>query len=230
MTPRSTLRQAGLFSLLTCAASGYLLYVDRHTALGLSLVETQSGLPFPIPAVFALLGILLIVCSAVGSHSASNRYARSSQVRKRASLHPLANNTSPQLDRNTRDPSTSPSDGWDHIRHTCDQVLLPPGATIHLDQNRPCPISLRMEMAAPERCKRAISNVAAWFSAVSIPPRFRIEFIHCPEGSIPRNHMVKGAIAPHIPRGDFKVIADRDAVDVIFHRPDNSWDNPETAG
>jgi hypothetical protein len=38
--------------------------------------------------------------------------------------------------------------------------------------------------------------------------------------------MVNGALAVHLERGAFKVMADRDAVDVMFHHPDPRWNIP----
>ncbi len=230
MTPRATLRQAGLFSLLTCAASGYFVYIDRHTPLGMSLVEAQSSVPVPIPALFALLGIGLISVSTRQNTTAPKRNVVAGQAPKQKPLRTPTRTGSTEIDPKAQRSLQSTGEGWDQIRISCNQIELPPGATIHLDRSRPCPIQLRMEMATPERCKRAIQNVAEWFSVVSVPPRFRIEFTHCPEDTSPRHHVVNGAIAQHIPRGDFKVVADRDAVDVIFHRPDKGWKNPDPTG
>jgi len=42
--------------------------------------------------------------------------------------------------------------------------------------------------------------------------------------------MVNGALATHLDRGSFKVVTDRDAVEVLFHRPDPRWNIPQNIG
>jgi hypothetical protein len=233
-----TIRQTGLLSLLVCAASGYGIYIDRQTPVALDLVELQSQTGIPIPAVFGLLGISLVLWSIFGARSTS-KYARD-DLRTPRTKTQRAPTRSPPLAPFTRTPPTSrlpvpPSmkgpaspdgDWWAHVRSASSTITLPEGARVTFDPDRPSPVILHLELAPPERCKRAIREVASWFSQFSIPPRLRIEFDHCPEGASPRHHMVNGALAMHLERGDFKVMTDRDAVDVMFHHPDPRWNIP----
>ena len=137
------------------------------------------------------------------------------------------------------DPASTPArsdsnhatdDWWSQVKVSCSHISLPPGARITLDQSRPAPVVLHLDMAPPERCKRAIQSLSTWFATFSTPPRLRVEFDHCPEGPTPRHHMVNGAIASQIERASFKVVTDRDAVEILFHRPDPRWKNPPTTG
>ena len=239
MAHAQTIRQAGLLSLLVCAASGYGVYIDRQTPVALDLVELQSELGVPIPAAFGLLGIALVLWSIFGAPSAP-KYARPRQNSPRstgkrpsarpspsASFSPSAPTSRmpvpPSMKRSTEAPA---GDWWGQVRSASATMSLPEGARITFDPARPSPVILHLELAPPERCKRAIREVASWFSQFSTPPRLRIEFDHCPEGASPRHHMVNGALATHLDRGVFKVMTDRDAVDVLFHHPDPRWNIP----
>ena len=230
----NTLRITALSCLLGCAATGYLLYVDRQTPVALNVVELQSMVPIPVPGLLATLGALLMFLSFTSQPPAETSSSRRRDVPKRT--HPKA---FPQNDVSGRHSISSPGSEskqqteetwWRELRISCNGITLPAGARITLEPTRPCPIILHLEMAPPERCKRAIRIVAAWFSSFSTPPRFRIAFDHCPEGPSPRHHMVNGAIANEMDRGAFKVISDRDSVEVLFHHPDPRWKIPQPTG
>ena len=237
MARTSTLRFSGLGCLIGSSGLGYLLYVDRQTTVALHMVEVQSMFGVPIPALLAVLGAILMVWSIKVRHSdggvSKRRATISASVRERpaSSVAPkLTQRPHPVKTASVHDESDTQNTWWTQMRHSCNGITLPPGARIVLDPTRPCPIVLHLEMAPPERCKRAIRAVSAWFATFSIPPRFRVVFDHCPEGPSPRHHMVSGAIASEIDRGGFKVISDRDSVDVLFHHPDPHWKKPYTTG
>ena len=220
--------------LFSGAGTGYLLHIDRQTPLALSAVEVQSMAPVPIPGILVVIGALLLAWSFLGH---KNEPPTIQRTRKQTTYPPTAKSKAsiPPEPSTTPTPSSEPAteteeDWWTRLRESCNEITLPPGARITLDHSRPCPIVLHLEMAPPERCKRAIRSVANWFSNFSVPPRFRIVFDHCPDGSSPRHHMVNGALAYELERGGFKVISDRDSVEVLFHRPDPRWKNPETTG
>ena len=232
MARSSTMRIVAMICLLVSTGSGYLLYVDRQTPFALHLVELQSMAPVPIPGLLAIIGTLMMGLSLRGqSPRPSHRVSRNPPFPTRSK----PSQSAPLPKRTTPTSSTSAVEQSDkkwteHLRESCNEITLPPGARITLDHTRPCPIVLHLEMAPPERCKRAIRSVASWFARYSIPPRFRIVFDHCPDGSSPRHHMVNGALAHELERGAFKVISDRDSVDVLFHRPDPRWKNPQAIG
>ena len=224
-----TFRQLGLLSLLLCAASGYGVYIDRQTPVALDLVELQAQLGVPIPALFAGLGLFLVVWSLF-MKAPQPKYSRPRPpiTPRPPPSRPSSPTPTPQTRATVAPPTgdTPPADWWSTVRAASASMDLPEGARVTLEQDKRSPIILHLEMAPPERCKRAIREVASWFSQFSTPPRMRIEFDHCPEGASPRHHMVNGALSAHLDRGSFKVMTDRDAVDVIFHQPDPRWHNP----
>ena len=220
------MRQTGLLSILVCASSGYLLYLDRQSPLALDLVEVQSMVGIPIPAIFGFLGVGLVLWSL--THTKQTPPTRSSAYTPRTRTQPTP--TTPNHTTTTKEQPPPTGNWWGQVRSSCNQITLPPGARITLEYDKPCPVYLYLEMAPSERCKRAIRSVAEWFATFSTPPRLRIEFDHCPEGPTPRHHMVNGALATHLDRGSFKVVTDRDAVEVLFHRPDPRWNIPQNIG
>ena len=237
MARSSTLRFSAFCCLIGCSGVGYLLYVDRQTTVAIHMVELQSTLPIPIPGLLALLSVLLTVWSInttpVGTRSTQRKATAPSAVQARQSSTPESTHPPPLVDANRplTKSKTSPQDTWwAQMRRSCNAITLPAGARIVLEPTRPCPIVLHLANAPPERCKRAISAVSAWFASFSIPPRFRVVFDHCPEGASPRHHMVSGAIASEIDRGGFKVISDRDSVDVLFFHPSPRWKKPQSTG
>lgn len=234
MSRSSTLRLLSLSCLLGCVGSGYSLYIDRRSPLALNVVEIQSVIPIPIPALLVILGTLLMVWSlkrpTPERYSINHPTSHSNRTPKVAPTRVLHAERPKHSDSRQTDSVQPGGTWWTQVRSSCNQITLPPGARLSLDNTRPCPIVLHLEMAPPERCKRAIRAVGAWFSDFSIPPRLRIMFDHCPEGASPRHHMVNGALASEMDRAAFKVISDRDYVEVLFHRPDPRWKNPQSTG
>jgi len=203
------------FLALTATAAG-LLHFDRMSAIALSLVEFETAIGVPIPAV---LGACALISWFLERKNRTP--AKAYKGSRGTSNHSRTSKPSSET-TNTFDPDR---DWFEHIKSTAKSVTLPAGARLSLDPTRPCPVELHLEQAPPERAKRAIGHMASWIASVPTPPRARVVFDHCPEGGSPRHHQVAGALAEHIDRSQFRTSTDLDAVNIFFHHPDPRWTN-----
>ncbi len=199
--------------LASTVGAATLLHFDRMSPMALDLVEIESAIGLPLPAVLGGLTLLAWLLSRKRDPQ-PHRYRR----RQSTAAAPAAH----QRHTTTFDPSR---DWLDQAKDSAKAIPFPAGARLEIDASRPCPIELKLEQAPPERAKRAIGLLARWMASIPRPPRARVSFHHCPEGGSPRHHQVAGALADHIQRGEYRTTTDLDAVNIIFHHPDQRWTN-----
>jgi hypothetical protein len=210
------MRQISLLFLGLTVTAAALLHFDRTSSAALYLVELESSIGLPLPA---LLGGLTLTAWIL---SGRKRYRAPSPPPTRR--HSSQNVTQPTAAVSPKRQREVIGVSWlEAAKANAKQLDLPAGARIVFDLSHRSPIELRLEQAPPERCKRAIEVLAQWITTVPTPPRIRVVFDHCPESGSPRHHQVSGALARHIVRSQFKAMMDLDAVDVLFHHADPCW-------
>jgi hypothetical protein len=200
---------------VTAAVSG-VLHFDRMSPMAMDLVEIETALGFPLPAVLGAITLLLWMFDRK-SRPNSSRFASSKPTPKRTGT---TGSTEAQRD------AIAPTEDWfEHAKASAKSLNLPQGARILLDPSLPCPIVLILSQTPPERSKRAIQMMALWISSIPTPPRARVEFEHCPKSPSPRHHQVAGSLAEYIDRSQYRTSSDLDAVDIFFFHPSSCWTN-----
>ncbi len=203
------------FLALTATTAG-LLHFDRMSSIALNLVELETAIGVPIPAVLGACALLSWFFERKNRTPAKAYKTTRAPSQRSSASKPTSEIT------NTFDPDR---DWFEQTKSAAKAMTLPAGARLSLDPKRPCPVELHLEQAPPERAKRAIVQMASWIASVPTPPRARVVFDHCPEGGSPRHHQVAGALAEHLDRSQFRTSTDLDAVNIFFHHPDPRWTN-----
>ena len=205
--------------LAAAGAAAYIGVAKPHSTLAVQLIEFRTAAGVPAWAVLAAAGIASLVLRAqrylTAQRRGTGRHGRqSAPFRTHAAAH-----------------QTSLADAKDWLQETIDSAKnldLPAGARLTHNSRGSFPFELHLEHAPPERCRRAVEQVALWLVNVPLPPRLRIHFHNCPEGGSPRHHQVAGSLSTAMDRAAFKVTKGLDSVDVLFLRPDPRWSSTPT--
>lgn len=202
---------------LAAAATAYLSIIDRSSALALDLVEFDTQVGAPIWVICGGLALASFFKATLFSGSKKRPATR------QTAMPPSTQQTARPSFREAALPTFSGGDWLSEIIESAKALDLPSGARLTHNTRGTHPFELHLEHAPPERCRRAIAEVAQWLSAVPRPPRLKIHFKNCPDGGSPWHHRVAGAMAMAIPRSDFKVTTGLDCVEVMFLNPDERW-------
>ena len=206
-----------LLMTLAAGAAAYFSIIDRSSALALDIVELETQLGAPL---WGLCGGLALASFGINALFFGPKKHQAPRAAPKSSSTQHATRSS---SRQAALPTFSGGDWLSEIIESAKALNLPSGARLTHNTRGTHPFELHLEHAPPERCRRAITEVAQWICAVPRPPRLKIHFKNCPDGGSPWHHRVAGAMATAIPRSDFKVTTGLDSVEVMFLNPDERW-------
>ena len=209
--------------MLVAVGLFYLSELDRQSPLALNVVELDSKLRFvKLYSIAGLLGVAMWVPSLLERilrkappATVTRAGHRPAQQRARQAAAPQDSTPprAPTVGGSWREAIMGRIRGWDGGA----------GARIVVDQSMGVPLTLVLEHLSPRHCEAAIAALGELLQTIPQPPRVRISFDQCPEGPMPRHHLVARALGTVLDPGAFKAVASADQVDVMFHAPDPRW-------
>lgn len=206
------MRALGLGLLVAAAGLGWLSFGDRSSALALNIVEWDGKLGFPVAALAAVLGVILV---ALGGG------------RRRAPAPPAATSGVTVLGRGNRPGPPAPAlsdEGWlAALQGRAGQLDLEAGARLLIDPSRTPPVQLLLERVTPERSRRTVEVYAEFLSTIPTPARASIEFRGVPVVGPPRATLVSAALRRYFPGEAFVATQHEDTVEIVFSAPDGRW-------
>jgi len=212
----------GLVLLLTGGMLGYLTVVDRMSPVALYAVELDSTVGVPVWAVLLAVGALLMVRALF-----SGRKRPPVEQRLKRSYAAQQNEDSQREDRQrAAAPSGAGGDWRSDIFNQARALALEGGARVQLNRNN-APVGLLLERSTTERARRNIEALARFLSTIPVPARARLTFKDCPTPGTPWGKLVEGAFRQHFAAGSFRVVSQRDEIDVLFSDPDPRWADPD---
>jgi hypothetical protein len=199
MLPRSP--TPGLLLLALGGGWAALLHLDRSSPLALAAVEIDAAAPLRLAPALALVGAGLLAAWGFGRASAARAPSRAAAGPARV--------------------GSSAASG--DLRSRAAALPLPGGCRLLVDDPPTVPLHLRVEGAPEGRVRRALADVGAFLASVPRPTRLKVSFKDCPAPTSPWHHQVAAALSAHLPPAEFRVVAQADGVDVLFHHPDPAW-------
>jgi hypothetical protein len=136
---------------------------------------------------------------------------------------PPSKSVPPKEPTSNSDGSDAPSDWKARILEAIDQMELESGVTLHVDRSQGIPFTYILDRCTPGRSRRALDSLGKFLAQVPRPPRVSILFRDCEKPNVPWQHLVSGALGPHIGRQDTRVVALTDRVDLIFENCDRCY-------
>ena len=202
----------GFLCLLAAVGLFLLEVVAPHHSLLDTVNEAVGALPFELPfstpISLAALGSALLLISKLRS---TRTRQRSSTPVPRPSPRPTTPKTEPPAD------GPEPTDDWQaEILEAIDSLELESGVSLHVDRSQGIPFTLIMERCTPGRVRRSLVGLGLFLSRLPRPPRVSILFNDCEKSTSPWQHMVTGALAPHIGRNTARMVSLTNRVDLIF--------------
>jgi hypothetical protein len=195
--------------LLFLAAGGcwYLIEVDRRTPWALDLVELQSDVPVPIWALLAGLGLLLFLG---GGKTRARAASKSPRSRPRDSP---AEPERPDIETDWYRSAIARSqkETWEHGVH------MSWGPLPDID------VMLVLQSATPARFKRSVRAFLELIAGLPRPRRIRIQLRNCDTEGLNVAQEVQACCYKHWQRGQVRVMAMGNEVDIFFQQPEPGW-------
>lgn len=201
------MKALGILFIVAGAIVGYFTVIDRETALALDFVEAV-----PVTSAWAILvgmGVVLVIIDL-----GRGVLAKGEEVAERPRRRPPPQQKADRLELPmNRGRILNIAKNFDFGG----QVRIEPDAAPGV------PLTLVLEHMSPQGVKRTCERLGAMVMEIPRPPRIRIQFVQCPDGPTPRQHVVAGALGQSLSRSEFKATAHLDFVEVLFFRADPDW-------
>jgi len=204
----------GIVLLLTGGMLGYLTVVDRMSPVALYAVELNTAAGVPVWAILLAAGALLMVRALFSGRK------KAAPVEQR--LKSKYATQKREQNQRTQAQVGAGGDWKSDVFNQARALALEGGARVQLNRNN-APVGLLLERSTTERARRNIAALARFLSTVPVPPRARLTFKDCPPPATPWGKLVEGAFRQHFAVGAFRVVSQRDEVDVIFGESDPRW-------
>ena len=213
------MRVLGILCLLLAIGVGLASQFAPHHEITQAIVEGTARIPGDLhPAlILAILSALLLWMSptrrwrpAPGSSTHPPRPQSTDSRAKTLDPPPKAAAT-----------RTDTLEDWKtKVLEAMDELKLENGASLHIDRKQGVPFTLILERCTPGRSRRSIDQLGLFLKSLPTPPRVAILFRDCERANVAWQHLVSGALLPHIGRDSAQTVAQPDRVDLIFHDPD----------
>jgi len=212
------MQRLATLGFLTAAALIILEVVHPESEALVELHELSSALPWELhPSLWLSLiaGLLWFL-----SRPAPPTHIHRPVIKK----PPAPSRSAPSMETTSKsDDEDDPSDWKARILEAIDQMELESGVTLHVDRSQGIPFTYILDRCTPGRSRRALDALGTFLTQVPRPPRVSILFRDCERPNVPWQHLVSGALGPHIGRQDTRVVALTDRVDLIFENCDRCY-------